>query len=390
MPLLSIIIPTHNRSRYAISSIKSILAASSQIEVVVCDSSEVDLISPEFADSSDLCRIRFAKTDSKSSVVDNFNKALTYATGEYLVFLGDDDFVSSKIIDVALWAKCHFVDAIKFTFPVLYYWEDFSSNTRWRADGSTLCIGSFSGLVEKCNPKDALFEAMDNFGGGVLDMPRAYAGMISRELANSICEKYGHLFGGVSPDIYSAALISLEAKKCVRIDYPIVVPGASGGSGSGLSAKGGHIGGLLDNPYMAAFKNLVWDAMIPEFYSVYTVWAYSLLKAVEVHPDYSNKLNYCRLYLKCLLYEKGYSRFTFKSMYSYLGRDGLVSFLYQMLTAILSEGTVVLKKIWNRYSPLKSDKAAFVLTNLNDTWCGYQALEEYLSNNTQVISLDSI
>ncbi|MFX7977155.1 hypothetical protein ABTK65_20135, partial [Acinetobacter baumannii] len=83
-----------------------------------------------------------------------------------------------------------------------------------------------------------------------------------------IVARHGELFGGVSPDIYSAALISLESQKSYQVDFPIVIPGACAGSTSGKSAQGRHVGGLRDNAHIGAFKNLVWDARVPEYYSV--------------------------------------------------------------------------------------------------------------------------
>ncbi|MBC3868952.1 glycosyltransferase family 2 protein [Undibacterium oligocarboniphilum] len=390
MPILSVIIPTHNRARYAIPSIKGILEASAEIEVVVCDSSEIDLISPEFESSSERNRIRFVKTNSSFSVVDNFNAALEIATGEYFVFLGDDDFVSSKIVDVALWAKSNCIDAVKFTFPVLYYWNDFSSNTRWCADGSTLSISNYAGVANKYNPIDALENAMENLGSGVLDMPRAYAGMISRSLADSIRRKYGNLFGGVSPDIYSAALISVEAKKCARLDYPIVIPGASGASTSGLSAKGKHVGGLRDNPHIGAFKNLIWDLRIPEFYSVYTVWSYSLLKAVELMPSYSEKLNFSRLYIKCFLYERSYTKFTLQSFSNYRKRIGLWFCLKRMLGALASEAKAVFFKLLSRSKFIRNEESTIVISDLPNAFIAHQALEKYLRSEPKNLKLDPI
>jgi glycosyltransferase involved in cell wall biosynthesis len=47
-PLVSIIIPTHNRTKYAIPTIRTLLAISDQIEIVVCDTTSEDYISREF------------------------------------------------------------------------------------------------------------------------------------------------------------------------------------------------------------------------------------------------------------------------------------------------------------------------------------------------------
>ena len=138
-------------------------------------------------------------------------------------------------------------------------------------------------------------------------MPRAYLGLVSRELCDRIITKYGSLFGGVSPDIYSAALISTESKKTFQVDYPLVLPGSSGASTSGLSAKGAHKGTLRDNPHIGAFKNLNWDEIIPEFYSVQTVWSYSLVAALYKINNPLLIPNYESLYAQCFIYHKSFS-----------------------------------------------------------------------------------
>src|SRR3954471_7542732 len=122
MPVLSVIIPTHNRSHYAIPTIKGILSLSADIEVVVCDTSEVDLISQEFDRSPHKNRLRLIRPNRPLSVVDNFNVALASAAGDYLIFIGDDDFVLPDVIEIARWAQLKKIDAIRFTTPILYFW----------------------------------------------------------------------------------------------------------------------------------------------------------------------------------------------------------------------------------------------------------------------------
>jgi glycosyltransferase involved in cell wall biosynthesis len=304
-PLVSVIIPTHNRPECAVPSVRAVLAASREIEVVVSDTSPVDGISPAFPEPRDP-RLTLLRPGTPLNVVDNFNLGLRHARGDYLVFIGDDDLVSPDIAAVAQWAKNADVDAISFSFPLLYYWPSFASTTRWVARGATLCIKEYNGRVQPLEPRRALRHALRNLGGGVFDMPRAYAGMISRSLVDRIEARHGPLFGGVSPDIYSAALISLEAQRAFRLDFPVVIPGACGSSTSGQSARGRHVGRLRDNAHIGAFKNLVWDARVPEFYSVPTVWGYSLLKAVEHQPELLREADFPRLYLKCLMMEPAY------------------------------------------------------------------------------------
>lgn len=382
MPILSVIIPTHNRARYAIPTIHAVLAASVKIEVVVSDSSEVDAISSAFAGHPDLARIKFLRPEHDFSVVENFNFAMSQASGDYLVFIGDDDFVSENIADVAHWAKSQDIDAIKFSFPAHYYWGDFSSSTRWKAVGNSLSLTKFTGKVVRHDAKAALAQALANFGGDVGEMPRAYAGMISKKCADAIVHKYGALFGGVSPDIYSAALISIEAVRCAHIDYPIIIPGASGASTSGQSARGEHVGGLRDNPHIGAFKNLIWDARIPEFYGVQTVWSYSLLKAVEHAPSWLVKVSFARLFVKCAIFHNAYFDELKTAVKAQAHEVGWGYLLWTFITASFAEGICILAKLNKRYFNKEGFSVVLFRGEVNDTQQAMLKLQNYLTSDS--------
>lgn len=389
MPRVSVIIPTHNRAHYAVPSIRSALAASPEIEVVVSDTSEVDLISPAFAGDPNLSRLRLVRQQGPLSVVDNFNAALRAATGDYLVFIGDDDFVGSSIAQVAEWAGRNQVDALKFSFPVLYHWPDYKHRTRADEYSGTLHIAPFSGAIISHDARKALAAALHDFGGGVLEMPRAYAGMVSRKLVERICQRYGQLFGGVSPDIYSAALISLEAERCVKIDYPVIIPGASGASTAGQSANGKHVGGLRDNAHIGAFRNLVWDERIPEFYSVPTVWSYSLLKAVEHAKLDIQKVNFPRLYTKCLLYQRPFTQYTKAALGAYARSNGWAATAFGIFRALAHEIVWVANKLHSRFKERFIPDSVSIKHDLPDTVTARQALESHLANVVRPLQLDT-
>lgn len=375
-PVVSVIIPTHERARYAIPTIRSMLALQGDIEVVVCDTSADDMISGAFKDSADLGRLKLIRPGKALSVVDNFNTALAAATGKYLTFIGDDDFVSGQIVPVANWAEQNQVDAIKFSFPTLYFWPDFRHKTQDDAIAGTLRTSPFSGRITPHDAKAAALKALAHFGTGVLEMPRAYAGLISRELVDRIRAKHGPLFGGVSPDIYSAFLISQESRKCVYIDYPVIVPGASGASTAGQSANGQHVGALRDNAHIRPFKDLVWDEQIPEFYSVPTVWSYSLLKAVEKHGKLLDQVNFPRLYLKCLIFHRQFLNETRTSIRAFLQRIKVGRAIRMTAHAVLFEftwiGTKVIQRIQQKLTKIPSQD---IKTNLIDTTAASNAIE---------------
>jgi glycosyltransferase involved in cell wall biosynthesis len=376
MPLLSVIIPTHNRPECAVATIRAVLSASPDIEVIVSDTSETDCISSAFVEEKPY-RLKLLRPTRPLSVVENFNIGLKAATGDFLAFIGDDDLVSPEIIDVALWAQDEGVEAVAFSFPLLYYWPSFVSNTRWKADSSSLVIAPYDGSVREVDALSELRLALRRLGAGVLDMPRAYAGMVSRNLVDRIVERHGALFDGVSPDIYSAALISLEARRVCRLDFPIIIPGASGGSTSGQSARGQHVGGLRDNSHIGAFKNLTWDERVPEYYSVPTVWGFSLLKAIEDHPEWLQRTDFTHLYLKCLMTDPQYKTMIWRCFKEYARGVGWLSAWGNAIVALYDEmlriGGILLKRLL----PFSASPPPQVIHDIADTEQAFAALEAH-------------
>lgn len=386
-PLVSVIIPTHNRPDCAVSSIRAVLAASPDIEVVVSDTSEVDGISAAFAVDRP-ARLKLLRPARPLSVVENFNLGLEAASGEFLVFIGDDDLVSPEIVDVASWAMKADVDAIGFSFPLLYYWPNFVSTTRWKASSATLAIAPYDGSLKELDTRAELARALSNLGAGVLDMPRAYAGMVSRGLVERIVARHGALFGGVSPDIYSAALISLEARRACRLDFPIVIPGASGGSTSGHSARGRHVGGLRDNAHIGAFRNLVWDTRVPEYYSVPTVWGFSLLKAVEDKPEWLRKADFARLYLKCLMTDPQYKALVWGCFKAHARQAGWVAALADATLALAREARRVAAILARRLGASPAPQGQ-VVADVADTEQALQALKRHRQAHPVRLNLPS-
>ena len=373
-PLVSIIIPTHERSKYLIPTVKSLLSIPYDIEIVVSDSSHHDHISVAIRDFPGSNRVKIIRPGTSISVVDNFNIALAASSGRFVTFIGDDDFVSDQIYQVALWAEEANIEAIRFTFPVLYYWSDFLHQRLGTSLGGTLHIKKYTGKTRIIRPATSVLAALDNFGGGVLEMPRAYCGLISRKLVQRIDHKYGPLFGGVSPDIYSSYLISIESFRSVYIDFPVIIPGSSGKSTAGLSANGQHVGLLRDNPHIKPFKNLIWDDKIPEFYSVPTVWSFSLLQAVETTETLAEKPNFLRLYLKCFVFYPKYRDYTLKAFCAYSTTRSPLNLCKEIPIAIASESIFMLGIIVKRIISYLFRSASHRVSGLLNSYDAYKYL----------------
>ncbi|SDH21939.1 glycosyltransferase family A protein [Janthinobacterium sp. YR213] len=334
MPLLSAIIPTHNRQRYAINAITTILTNFPDTEVVVSDTSDTMQIAEELGHWIESGRLIYHHPQRPMDVVSNFQNGLRLATGDYLIFLGDDDCLGPGAEELARWARDTQVEAAACSLGAAYFWPDFKSLYFGADFTAKLTVQPFASTISPLDGPQVLQQALKNLGTGVMSMPRAYLGMMSRALAERIEQKYGSLFGGVSPDIYSAALIAEESRSSVQIDFPFIIAGSSGGSTSGQSAEGGHKGGLRDNAHIGAFTNLVWDPLIPEFYSVPTVWSYSFKAAIDKIGKAGYRPNLPRLYAKCCLHHPKYWRETKASLCAYVKREryspACLSFVWEL------------------------------------------------------------
>lgn len=302
-PLVSVVIPTKNRQRYADIAVRKILTETIETEVILSDTSADSSLKDLLADVIDGQRVRYTRPEAGIDVVSNFELALGHAQGRFIMFIGDDDCIGPGLEQIARWADREQIDAL-FSygrrFIANYFWPGIRSKYYGDRYAASLFVYEFTGEARPAAPLQALARAADDLGRGLDDMPRLYHGMISRELSDRIRAKYGRMFGGVTPDIFSATLISVEAQNPWRIDYPFCLPGGSPPSTAGTGAARSDRPDLWNSAHIRPFRDLIWDPRIPEYYTPANVWAFSLTKALET-VDIGIKPNFARLYAKGLL-----------------------------------------------------------------------------------------
>jgi hypothetical protein len=341
MPLLSVVIPTRNRQQYLLDSVSLALASLQDAEVIVCDNSDDDRLRVQLADMLATGRVHYQFLEEPLSVVGNFEKALAMGCGDYVVFIGDDDAVGPGLEEIARWAQAEGVDAVvsyRSSFLAYYFWPGVKSKYFGNAYDSHLFVRTFDGRCRPINAIDALTSVASRLGGGLRDLPRAYHGLVSRRLIERIQARHGHLFGGVSPDIYSATLIAANCEKAVIVDYPFVIPGAAPASAAGQGAERSDRGNLRATEHIARFGDgLKWDARIPAFYSPHTVWAYSFCKALEQVPQLQVQPAYGQLYASCLLYHRSHHAELREAMRALAQERGMWRVCLQTAKGVLSE-----------------------------------------------------
>ncbi len=276
--LLSIVIPTRNRQFYALEAVKQCLAVTDdRVQVVVSDNSDSDSLQHQI-ESLQEQRIKYRFIAHRIPGVDNYANGIEMSDGEYVCCLGDDDGVVTYITDVVSWAKDHHVTAIKPGVQATYIWPNVVS---YYKDG---CVGlsEYSARYWYVNVKEELVKFL-NTGCGDLPnamLPKAYHGIIRRDLFDKINEKTGHYCGGLSPDIYLSISLSLLIDKLLCIDVPLTIFGACKQSTTGDSLNKTNKGKLEDAPHFIG-QPYEWSKKVPRFYCGSNIWADSAMHALE-------------------------------------------------------------------------------------------------------------
>lgn len=103
-PLVSICIPTYNGAKYLKECLDSVLAQTfDDFEVLLVDDGSSDntvAIAREYADRDK--RVRVQQNDRNLGLVNNWNRCVEFARGEWIKFLFQDDFMKETCIEKLL------------------------------------------------------------------------------------------------------------------------------------------------------------------------------------------------------------------------------------------------------------------------------------------------
>jgi glycosyltransferase involved in cell wall biosynthesis len=215
----SIVIPVRNGAATIKSTITSCLNQTfDDYEIIVQDNASTDL-TIEIVKSFNSKRIRLFSNDEAVYITDNWNQALSHASGDYVIFLGGDDAIrSDSLRKLALILEKTSADSVTWS-QACYTWPDFGIVM----DANRLSIPPISEnytFVHIAEHDDEL-----RFGK-IPTFPSIYYGCVSRELIKH-ATKNGPLFDGRCPDLYSAILLSFFTDKYIRIEDVLTVTGLS-------------------------------------------------------------------------------------------------------------------------------------------------------------------
>jgi hypothetical protein len=257
-------------------------------------------------------RLAYHHASEPVSVIENFDRALARARGEYVAFVGDDDGIGAEVMKATRWARDNSLDAVVPTTPARYVWPDLRMSGREALAAGELRIYPFSGERAFPDPEAELLACARSAGQSFGRLPKAYYGIVRRECMERVREQTGSFFPGVSPDMAAAIGLATKVKRYCWIDYPLFVPGSSRQSTAGESGLGLHVGRLSEQKHLPANCEDRWSSVVPRFFSVQTIWAEALVEALHAtkREDILREFDVAALYAYCAMFHTRYLKAT--------------------------------------------------------------------------------
>lgn len=226
----TVVIPTRNRAETLFHTLRTCISQQYvNFEIIVSDNNSVDN-TKDVVDAFDDSRIRYINTQSSLGMTSNWEFALSHVTGDYVMYLGDDDGLLDDTIGRAsniltqnpyqalIWHKSN------------YNWPDFVRNP------NELSI-FLTNKIYILGVKPILYFislGLTSYGR----IPSIYSGFVSISIINKIKSKTGVFFHSVTPDIYSGLAVMSEIDKYIYSLTPLSVSGGSSKSnGQAISSN---------------------------------------------------------------------------------------------------------------------------------------------------------
>ncbi len=391
MPLVSIVIPTCDRPDYLIKVISLIESNLNDYELIIADNSKTDNLKKQLADYIKQPNIHYSYIPGKLSVVDNFERTLDMIQGDYVCYLGDDDGIGPEFESIVAWAKNRNVDAVYSYdhngFISNFFWPGVQSKYLGSAYEAKLFVNKFDGRVISVDPIQSINNAMNNPGAGLQDLPRIYHGIVKTSTLRKVRAKFGHVFGGVSPDIYSGMLVATECTSVYRIDYPFIIPGACVVSTAGQGAEKSDVGDLKKVDHITRFGDgLEWPKVIPEFYSPSNVWALSLFAACETIGIPTAKIKFERLYALSFVRYFSYKKEISSAYNAWSSQRPLLKSVFQTLFAFALEIKFQVYRVARKIKKIAYSENSY---NSDDILQAYSSLCQHIKENEIKLVLDN-
>ena len=254
--LFSLVIPTRQRHDTLKHSIQSVLNQTySDFELVVMDnfsSAETAEVVASFNDE----RIKYYRAPEKLSMSDNWELGLSYATGEYIFVLGDDDALMPDGLELCFKLINEYNVQIVSWFRYQYWWP--KAIVPWLRN--TLHLNLLP-LAEIWNSREKLSEF---YRSQIIfeNLPMIYNSFIHKDIVTRVKSVHGRYFMTYIPDVESGIVNAYFSEQYLYSLRAISVAGLSAHS-TGTSGSYSSLEAKPLKDYMKEYKTDILAEMHP-------------------------------------------------------------------------------------------------------------------------------
>lgn len=225
----SVLLPTRNRKELLAKAIETVrLQNYDNWEVIVSDNfSEEDI--EAYVNSLSDHRIKYYRTPEFIPVTENWNNALKYCDGDYIIMLGDDDCILQDYFSTLkqLIEKNSYPDFV-YTNALLYAYPGVLPEV---PDGFLRNYGNRSLFKGKTEPyllsKEKAIDLVDNsLNFRVTFDYNMQFSLVSKKIVEKL-EKYGNFYQSPYPDYYASNALFLKSDRILIVPRPLVAIGIS-------------------------------------------------------------------------------------------------------------------------------------------------------------------
>jgi glycosyltransferase involved in cell wall biosynthesis len=288
-PKFSVIIPTRSRSSTLRYTLQTCLNQDfDNYEVVVCDNNSTDQ-TQEVVKGFSSSRVVYHRSPQSLSMRENWELAYSKSSGNYVMFIGDDDALSPfALSNLNAFLGARDVQAVTWRRAV-YAWPNVGRN-----DLANYLQIPVSARLNWYQGRDAIRDVMAMRMPANL-LPNIYHGLAARPLLENIKAKAGHIFGGYMVDTYSSFAIAYFAGRYAHLSAPITISGFSGESHSiALHFLRGNHANTQRYRQENARSGLKLHAIVPQLPTGWACIADSYLTAREELFDADSEMNFDR------------------------------------------------------------------------------------------------
>jgi len=225
MPFFSVIIPTRERHFTLKAAIQSALNQTHpDFELVVMDNfsspATAETVEPFLSDR----RTRYFRAPERLSMTDNWELALSKATGDYIFIMGDDDGLMPDGLELGRQLIEHYQTDLVAWFRYQYWWSN--AIVPWMRDRLYLHLGQQAEFLPSRPMLAAFYQNQVIFE----NLPMVYNAFVSRALIERIKSIHGRYFMSHCPDVFSGIVNAYHSESYLYLSRALSIAGISGAS----------------------------------------------------------------------------------------------------------------------------------------------------------------